>query len=385
MAKQDFYDVLGVAKGASDSELKAAYRKLARKYHPDVNSAGDAKDKFKQISEAYDVLSDTKKRGAYDQFGHAAFEQGHSGGSPDFGGFQGFGGFDFNMDDVFDSFFHGNGNRKRGQSKGAGHKVQGEDLQIEVRLILDDVYKGISKDINIRHLEACSICHGSGSRDNSGPKTCSTCQGAGQVRQTMQTILGNIAQVVPCPACHGEGHLIGSPCQSCSGSGRSARSKTINIKIPAGVDNGSKLRVAHEGNIGPNNGPNGDLYVIIRVEPHQSFKRDHDDLIVEFPIHFTQATLGDEVEVPTLDGKIKLKIPSGTQSGTIFRLKGKGIPHLQSSGTGDLLVITPIQTPTKLTEEQRTLLEYFAVLRNEKINIEHDSLLSKVRKIIKKI
>ena len=379
MANKDFYNVLGVNKGASDAELKSAYRNLAKKYHPDANKEKGAQDKFKEINEAYQVLSDPTKRSHYDQFGTAeGFDMGGAGG---FGGAQDFGDIFGNFGDIFEGFGFGGRSRSQGQTS---TRRRGEDIRVDTSITLEEAAKGVEKEIHIRHLTACETCGGTGSRGKKAPEPCKTCGGRGEVRQTRQTMLGNMSTVTVCPSCRGEGHTITDPCGDCGGTGRSARSKTMNVKIPAGVDEGSKLRVSGEGNIGQRGGERGDLYVYIDVKRHAQFERDGSDIHSPLNITYAQAALGDEIEVNTLQGVMKLKVPPSTQSQTVMRLKGKGMPHLQHHGAGDHFVVIHVETPKNLSTEEKTVLEYFAALRKEKGTAgKLNPLTDKMKKMLK--
>lgn len=348
MAKRDYYEVLGVDKGVSQDELKKAYRKLARKYHPDVNPNNkEAEEKFKEVKEAYDVLNDPDMRARYDQFGHAGTsDQGFGG----FGGGADFGGFG----DIFDMFFggFGGGARRQGPQKG-------NDLRLDLDITFEESAFGVEKDVEVPRTENCPTCHGSGAAPGTHPTTCSACGGSGQMRVTQSTPLGRIQTVTTCNQCQGTGKIITSPCSECKGRGKVRRTRVIHITIPAGVDNNSKLRIAGEGEAGTLGGPPGDLYVFISVKPHKKFKRSGFDVIGEVDINFVQAALGDEILVPTLDGLVKLKIPEGTQSGTTFRLRGRGITRLRGAGRGDHHVDVRVLTPTNLSEKQKEILAEF--------------------------
>ncbi len=358
MTKRDYYEVLGIDKNADETEIKKAFRRLARKYHPDVNPGDkNTEAKFKEINEAYEVLSDPQKRAQYDQFGHAAF--GPGGGDPGFGGFGGFGGGDFGgFGDIFEMFFGGSGQRRRGPAKGA-------DLRYNLDISFEEAASGLEKDINVPRTEICEQCKGSGAAPGTAPKTCPKCNGTGQLQYTQATPFGRFVQSRVCDQCGGGGKVIERPCSLCGGSGMVRRTRKIHLKIPAGVDTGSRLRVQGEGEPGERGGPHGDLYVYLKVRPHKIFRRDGNDILTEIKVSFPQAALGDEIEVPTLDGKVQLKIPEGTQSGTFFRLKGKGIPDVHGYGRGDQHVKVVVVTPEKLTEHQKKLLLDFAVATGE--------------------
>lgn len=349
MSKKDYYEVLGVKKEASEAEIKKAFRKLARQYHPDVNQGdANAEAKFKEVNEAYEVLSDQEKRAQYDQFGHAAFDQ--SAGGAGHGGFGGFNGADFGgFGDIFEAFFGGGGQRRRGPAKGA-------DLRYNMDITFEEAAFGLEKDINVPRTEKCEKCHGSGAAPGTEAKTCSKCNGTGQIQFTQSTAFGRFVQSRACDQCGGDGRIIETPCHECSGSGYVRRTRKIHVKIPGGVDTGSRLRVTGEGEPGERGGPYGDLYVFIQVKHHKLYKREGNDVITEVKVSFPQAALGDEIEVQTLEGKIKLKVPEGTQSDTFFRLRGKGIPDVHGYGRGDHHVKVIVVTPTKLSDEQKKLL-----------------------------
>ncbi|MDD2722256.1 MAG: molecular chaperone DnaJ [Gallionella sp.] len=346
MSKKDYYEVLGVNRDASDEELKKAYRKLAMKYHPDRNPDNpNAEEHFKEAKEAYETLSDSQKRAAYDQYGHAAFEAGGMGGGNPFGG-AGAQGFDFS--DIFgDIFGGGRGGRNSAQ--------RGSDLRYNLEITLEQAARGTETEIRIPTMAECETCHGSGAKPGTSPTTCTTCAGHGQVR--MQQGFFSVQQA--CPRCHGSGKSISSPCKPCNGAGRIKKHKTLSVKIPAGVDNDDRIRLSGEGEHGINGGPTGDLYVVIHLKQHAVFQRDHNDLHCEMPISFTTAALGGEIEIPTLDGKAHIKIPAESQSGKVFRLRGKGIKGVRSSSHGDLHCHVIVETPVNLTERQKELLREF--------------------------
>lgn len=353
--KRDYYEVLGVARGASEQELKKAYRSLARKYHPDVNKTDpQAEQKFKEINEAYQVLSDAEHRAKYDRFGHEAFEQPGAGGAGGGFGFGDFSGFE-DLGDIFETFFGG----ARG-SQSATRARRGADLRYDLDLEFEEAAFGCEREIEIPRIETCRRCNGDGAEPGTSVKTCPQCNGVGQVQRVQQTPFGRFVNVGTCPRCGGAGKKVEVPCAECVGSGRVRRNRKLTVKVPAGVDDESRLRVAGEGEAGERGGPPGDLYVMISVRPHEIFRREGTDVICEVPIGFVQAALGDEVTVPTLDGPVRLKIPEGTQTGTAFRLRGKGIPHLRGFGRGDQHVRVKVITPTHLTARQKELLREFA-------------------------
>jgi len=345
MAKRDYYDVLGVSRTASADEIKKSYRRLAMKHHPDRNKDdASAEGKFKEAKEAYEVLSDSDKRATYDRFGHEGLSQG-AGGAGGFGA-EGFGDI---FGDVFGDIFGGGGRQRRSQV------FRGADLAYELRLDLEKAVSGDSVTIEVPTQVACESCDGSGAKKGTKPVTCSTCAGAGQVR--MQQGFFSIQQT--CPACKGAGTMIGDPCQECHGRGRVHKTKTLSVKVPAGVDDGDRIRLSGEGEVGRNGGPPGDLYVEIRVQPHKLFTRDGADLACEVPISIGTATLGGEVELPTLNGHVSLKVPGGTQSGKVFRLRGKGVTTVRDARQGDLFAKVSVETPINLTTEQKDLLRKF--------------------------
>ena len=347
---RDYYETLGVERGASVEEIKKAYRQLAKKYHPDLHKDDEgAAQKFKEINEAYQVLSDDKKRAQYDQFGHDAYTSGATGAGAGFSGFEGFGGFG----DIFDSFFGGGATRRTGPQRGA-------NVEASVIITFEEAAFGVKRDVSVTRKETCSTCNGTGAKDASKVKTCPTCGGSGQIRQQQQTLFGNIANIVTCPTCHGEGKIVEDPCDQCRGTGRVTKSRTISINIPAGIDNGQIITLSGQGDAGRKGGPAGDLLVYVRVRPHKLFVRDGANLYMEMPISFAQAALGSELEIPTLDGKVKYHMPAGTQTGTTFRLKEKGIKYLRQNRNGDLFVKVNIEVPKKLTDRQKELLIEFS-------------------------
>jgi molecular chaperone DnaJ len=381
MATTDYYEVLGASRGASEDELKKAYRKKAVKYHPDKNPGDAAAEaKFKEISEAYDVLKDGEKRAAYDRYGHAAFQQGGMGRAGGAGGQhdpfdifrEAFGGRGGGGGGIFDEFFGG------GQGSGGG-AAHGSDLRYDLEITLEEAAKGVEKEIKYRRPVECKKCSGSGAEPGSSQVTCATCGGTGQVTSNRGFI--NFRQV--CPDCSGTGKRIEKPCSECRGEGRVMDSSSVKVRIPAGVASGSKLRSAGKGEAGQLGGQAGDLYIVIHVAEHELFERHNDDLYCEIPIKFTLAALGGSINVPTLFGKGSLKIPTGTQSGTTFRLRQQGIQNLRGSGKGDLLIRVHVEVPTKLTEEQKSKLEDFADASGDPANPVSKSFVEKAKKFFR--
>jgi molecular chaperone DnaJ len=349
MAKRDFYEILGVAKGASEDEIKKSYRKLAMKYHPDRNPDNkEAEEKFKEVKEAYEMLTNPEKREAYDRYGHAGVDP-NSGMGGGFGG--GAGGFGDAFGDIFGDIFGGG----RGGRGGGPQVYRGADLRYNLEITLEQAAHGFDTTIRVPSWDKCDTCHGSGAKPGTQPVTCTTCAGHGQVR--MQQGFFSIQQT--CPKCHGSGKIIPEPCAACGGAGRIKRNKTLEVKIPAGIDNGMRIRSSGNGEPGTNGGPPGDLYVEIHIKQHAVFQREGDDLHCEMPISFSKAALGGEIEVPTLTGKVSFTVPEGTQTGKTFRLKGKGIKNVRSGYTGDLFCHVAVETPVKLTDKQKELLREF--------------------------
>lgn len=355
MAKRDYYEVLGVDKKASDADIKKAYRQMAKKLHPDVNPGDkNAEEKFKELNEAYEVLSDPQKKARYDQFGHEQPGAGGPGGGfySDFGGgFGGFGGFD----DIFSSFFGGGA---AGGSRNQG-PMQGDDLRYDLTISFEEAAKGCNKEINLVRDEECAACHGTGAKEGTSPVTCPTCHGTGQVRVTQSTPFGRIQNVRVCETCHGEGKIVKDPCPKCNGRGMVRTAKRRTIKVPAGIDDGQVIRISGQGEPGLRGGPPGDLQVLVRVRPHKFFTRKGYDLYCAVPISFTQAALGGEIDVPTLDSPVKYNVPEGTQPGTVFRVKGAGIQNLRGAGKGDLFVEVSVEIPKRLTDRQKEILRQF--------------------------
>ena len=350
MSKRDYYEVLGVDKNANEADIKKAYRRVAMKYHPDRNPDDPQADaKFKEASEAYEILATQEKRAAYDQFGHAGVDPNMGGGAGGFGG----GSFSDIFGDVFGDIFGGGGNR--------GGPQRGSDLRYTLDISLEDAVKGTTVEIRVPSLSSCDLCGGSGAKKGSQPTTCGTCGGAGQVR--MQQGFFQVQQT--CPNCRGRGKTISNPCSTCRGQGRVEKSKTLSVKVPPGVDTGDRIRLSGEGEAGPESGPAGDLFVQMSVKEHPLFERDGKHLYCEVPISFADAALGGELEVPTLDGRVKLKIPSETQTGKLFRLRGKGVKPVRGGGTGDLLCRSVVETPINLTKRQREILEELKISLGE--------------------
>lgn len=373
MAK-DLYEALGLSKGATDDEIKKAYRKLAKKYHPDLNPGDkEAEAKFKEISEAYEILSDPQKRSNYDQFGTADPMGGGAGGYGGFNGFSGFSGgfngsnFEFTggfggINDIFEAFF--DGGASGGARTSAGPK-RGSRITAKVTLSFEEAAKGVTKEIEVERMEKCETCKGTGAKPGTNVKTCSTCNGTGQIQSYQNTILGRIATSRPCQNCHGEGTIIETPCPECRGKKNVRKKVKISVKIPAGIDNGQAISLKGQGQPGEKGAPAGDLHVVISVRPHKIFTRDGNDLYCNIPITFVQAAVGAVIEVPTLSGKVKFDLPEGTQPGTKFRLKGKGIKDVNGYGVGDLYITVNVEVPKKLNSEQKKALDNFAKVCGE--------------------
>lgn len=368
MAKRDYYEVLGVQKNSSSDEIKIAYRRLARKYHPDVaEDKKEAESKFKDINEAYAILSDDEKRAQYDRFGH----DGVNISGMDWSGFGGFGGGFGGFSDVFDMLFDmGVGGRGQGRGGSAQRPHRGSDLRYDLEITLDDAYKGIVKEIKASSPVTCGRCKGTRVKGDSKPEVCPVCKGTGQITQVSRSALGQIMRTFGCSNCNGEGSIIKNPCDECSGTGRVVKERTLEVQIPPGVDTGSRIRVPGEGEAGYNGGDSGDLYVFIYVKPHQDFQRAGDDLFHLRKLTFTQAALGAEISVPTMEGETKLKVPAGTQCDTMFKIKGKGMPSLRGFGKGDLHIKVWVMVPTNLDEKQKSLLEEFGSIGNEDAQVE---------------
>ena len=366
----DFYQILGVSRDADANTLKSAYRKLARQYHPDVNKDPGAEDKFKEIGKAYEALADPETRARYDQFGEAGI--GGAAGMPDMGDLGGFG-------DLFETFFNGFGGQSSqgGRSQRRGPQ-QGDDLRYDLNIDFKDAIFGQQREINIPHLETCEVCRGTGAKPGTGPTTCTTCGGSGQVRRATRTPFGNFTQVAECPTCNGSGQIIADPCTSCGGNGVKQVRKKLRINIPAGVDSGTKLRVSGEGNVGLKGGPPGDLYVFIKVKNDPNLKREGINIYSEISVSYLQAILGDTVDIMTVDGKVNLKIPSGTQPNSTLSLENKGVPRLGNPvARGNHQVLVKIKLTTRITEDERNLLESLASKYSYKNSSSNSGLFSK--------
>ena len=371
MAKRDYYEVLGVSRNASEDDLKSAFRQLARQCHPDVSDDPDAEEKFKEINEAYAVLSDGEKRAAYDRFGHAGV---NTQGMPDF--------TNIDLSDILEGIFGFGGFGGMGGSRRTRNGPRrGADLASHVTLTFEEAAFGVEKDVEITRDETCETCHGSGAKPGTTPRTCPQCNGQGEVRQVHQTLLGSMVQVVTCPRCNGRGEVIDTPCPTCNGRGLERKTITKTVNIPAGVSPGVQIRLAGEGQPGTNGGPNGNFYLEIDVRKHNFFRRKGDDVLLDLDINIAQAVLGDEIHIPTLKGEADLRIPPGTQPGKVFNLRGQGIPHLRGGGMGDQLVTVSVQVPSHLTVEQRELFEKLAQTMDPDIKIQEQSFFDKLREV----
>ncbi len=358
MANKDYYEILGVSKNATKDDIKSAFRKRARQLHPDVNKAPDAEEKFKDLGQAYEVLMDDEKRSLYDRYGAEGLKN---------AGYDFNGPFEFGFGDLSEILSSLFGGGFGGPARNPNAPRRGSDLRLDFQVEFEEAVFGIERDIDITHLETCGKCDGKGMEPGTGPSTCHTCGGTGQIQQTTQTILGHFTQIATCPKCRGTGRIISNPCKKCHGEGRADVSKVINIKIPPGVDNGTKLRVSGEGDSGKNGGPPGDLYVVLYVKPHKLFKRDGINVYIETGITFSQAALGDTIEIDTVDGKKQLKINPGTQSGTVLSIKGAGIPYLNMPARrGDQFIKINVNTPAHLSDEEKKIFSRLAEIESQK-------------------
>ena len=366
--KRDYYEVLGVSKGASDDEIKKAYRKLAKKYHPDMNPGDkEAEAKFKEVNEAYSILSDSEKRARYDQFGHAGVDPNYGAGGPG-GGFGGFDMGDIDLGDIFGSFFGGGFGGFGGSASCRRNGPQkGESLRASLTISFEEAAFGCEKEINLNRTEECEACHGSGAEPGTTAETCPDCRGTGVVRVQQRTGGFAFSSTAPCSRCRGTGKIIHTPCKACGGSGSVKKTKRVTVSIPAGIDDGQAISLRGQGNAGKNGGPAGDLIVAVHVKPHPQFHRDGTTVLYEQPVTFYQAVMGAELEIPTIDGKVKYNLPAGTQTGTTFRLRGKGIPELRGRGRGDQYVTVRVQVPTSLNGEQKEALRAFAEAMGEDV------------------
>lgn len=367
MTQRDYYEVLGINRSASAEEIKSAFRSMARKYHPDVNNSPDAEERFKELNEAYAVLSDADKRAAYDRYGHAGVNG--MGGAPDF--------TTVDFSEIFEEFFGFGTGRRRARNV----PRRGADLNYTIQLTFEEAIFGVEKEIEITRDEVCSRCRGSGVEPGTSPVRCTTCGGQGEVKTTRQTFFGPMVQVATCPTCNGRGEMITNPCTTCHGRGVERKAIKKVVPIPAGVDTGTQIRLAGEGQSGDNGGPNGNLYLEINVKPHKYFRRRQNDILLDLKINIAQAALGAEIEVPTVDGLEKLRIPAGTQPGKIFAIKGKGVPHLRSSGRGDQQVVVTVEIPTQLTNEQRKIFEDLAGTLGSEVLPQERSFWDKLKEV----
>ena len=367
--KRDYYEVLGVTQSAGADDIKIAFRNLARKYHPDVNKEPDAEEKFKEINEAYSVLSDPEKRSSYDRYG---FQGVNTNGMPDYS--------TMDLSDLFDLFGLGNFGGFGGTSRRSRNAPRrGADLTTRLKLTFEEAVFGAEKEVEITRNEKCSVCSGTGAEPGSKPVTCQTCKGSGEVRQVQQTFLGQMVQVVTCPTCGGRGEMIERPCQTCRGTGLERKTTRKKVNIPAGIDNGNQVRMIGEGQPGANGGPNGNFYIEIEVAPHKFFRRNGNNILLDIDINMAQAALGDEINIPTLDGDVKLRIPSGTQPGRVFRLKDKGVPILHRTERGNQMVTVNVQIPTSLSDEQEELLKSLGKTMGTDIKIQERSFFEKLK------
>lgn len=378
--KRDYYEVMGVSKGASDDEIKKAYRQAAKKYHPDLNPGNaEAEAKFKEVNEAYEVLSDKDKRARYDQFGHAGVDPNYGAGAGGYGGSPF--GQDIDLGDIFNSVFGGFGGFGGRRSANPNAPRRGTDIETSVSISFDEAVKGCKKEISYNAVVTCKECNGSGAEKGTSPKVCSACHGTGQVTVSQRTPFGVVQTARACDSCRGTGKVIEKPCRACSGQGRHKSTRKIEINIPAGVNNEQLLNVSSQGNAGTNGGPAGDLRVYITVKPHPIFERRGDDIWCELPLTYTQAALGAEVVVPTVDGKVSYSVHDGTQPGDVFKLKGKGVPHLNGRGRGDQYVRVTIDVPRNLSSKQKEILKEFEKASSEKNYSKRKSFSDLIKKI----
>jgi molecular chaperone DnaJ len=369
--KRDYYDVLGVHRDASPEEIKSSFRRLARQYHPDVNKSHDAEEKFKELNEAYAVLADPQKRAAFDRYGHAGLDG--FGGMPDF--------TNVDLGDIFEELFgFGFGRRSSHQQRNAPRR--GADLQYNLTLDFEEGVFGVEKEVEFTRDEVCKRCDGEGAEPGTTKSKCPTCGGSGEVRASRQTIFGSMVQVTTCPNCRGTGSIIGSPCKVCNGRGLERKTVKRKVNIPAGVDSGTQVRLNTEGQPGLNGGPQGDLYIALNVHDHKYFHRRDDDILLDLDINVAQATLGGEVEVPTVDGPAELSIPAGVQPGKVLRMRGKGVPHLRGSGRGDQLVMVNVAIPHKINAEQRKLFEQLAATMSTEVHPKESGFLDRLREVM---
>ena len=375
--KRDYYEVLGVNKGASDDEIKKAYRQMAKKYHPDLNPGDkDAEQKFKEVNEAYSVLSDPDKKSKYDRFGHAGVDPSYG---AEGGGFGGFSGMDFDVSDIFSSFFGGS----FGTSSRRNMPVQGEDREVRVNLTFEEAVFGCEKNIKFYRIEKCEDCGGTGAAKGTSPTTCPDCSGTGRVRAQQRTPFGVMQTQRTCDKCRGTGKIINTPCQTCSGKGYVRKQKNFTVTIPAGIDNGQSITLRGQGDIGQNGGPNGDLYVTVSVAKHSLFKRDGMNISYEIPITFSEAALGTKIQIPTLEGREDYTIPEGTQSGTVFTLKNRGVTEVRGTRRGNLSFKVNVEVPRNLSSKQKELLKAFADSCGEKNNIQSKNWFDKLKDLFK--
>lgn len=369
--KRDYYEVLGVDRSADESAIKKAYRSLAKKYHPDMNPGdAEAEKNFKEVNEAYAVLSDPDKKAKYDQYGHAAFEAGGGG----YGDFSGFGGMDFDISDIFSSFFGGGMGGSGGGRRGP---VRGDDINVRITLDFEEAVFGVKKEISYQRVQKCGECSGTGAAKGTSPKTCSTCGGSGRVRVQQRTPLGIMQTQKTCDACRGTGKIVEKTCDACRGNGYVRTTKKLEVTIPAGIDDGQRIVLSGQGSDGRDGGPAGDLYILVSVRPHRMFERDGSDVYCEVPISFTEAALGAEIDIPTLEGSEKYEIPEGTQTGTTFTLRQKGIPVVNSKNRGSLHITVKVEVPKDLNGEQKDLLRKFAESRGEANTKGRDSIFKR--------